>query len=116
MTLASRGGKTDELMPIIGSCKKKGIKIISVTENLCSPLAAGSDIVLPMKITSESDRHNSQGTSSFVSLCAVFDALQSVLIEILDYKNENFAVNHPHGAVGKRLNENIENKKTEIFL
>ena len=105
MMLASRGGKTDELIPIIDSCKKKNIKIISITENLQSPIAENSDITLPMMITSESDRHNSQGTSSFVSLCAVFDALQTALIEILDYKNERFAVNHPHGAVGKRLNK-----------
>jgi D-arabinose 5-phosphate isomerase GutQ len=105
MVLASRGGKTDELMPIVRACKKKGAKIMSVTENLSSPLAESSDIVLPMKITAESDRHNSQGTSSFVSLCAVFDALQAALIEALDYKNESFAINHPHGAVGKRLNE-----------
>ena len=104
MVLASRGGKTDELTPIIEACRKKGVKIISVTENLDSPLAAGSDIALPMKVTSETDKYNSQGTSSFVALAAVFDALQTALIEVTDYKNEQFAVNHPHGAVGKRLN------------
>jgi len=105
MVLASRGGKTDELAPIIDACAIKGVKIIAVTENLSSPLAARADITLPMKITTESDKYNSQGTSSFVALAAVFDALQAALIEVLDYKNERFAINHPHGAVGKRLNE-----------
>jgi len=105
MVLASRGGKTDELTPIIDTCAIKGVKIIAVTENLSSPLAARADITLPMKITVESDKYNSQGTSSFVALSAVFDALQAAVIEVTDYKNERFAINHPHGAVGKRLND-----------
>ena len=32
------------------------------------------------------------------------DALQTALIEETDYKNEQFAVIHPGGAVGARLN------------
>ena len=46
MVLASRGGKTGELIPILEICKKKGVKVITVTENLTSPLALGADAVL----------------------------------------------------------------------
>lgn len=105
MVLASRGGKTTELIPIIKICKEKGVKIISVTENLKSVLATESDIVIPMKIKCESDKYDSQGTSSFVALCAVFDALQVALIEETGYCNEQFALIHPGGAVGERLNK-----------
>ena len=34
MVFASRGGKTKELLPIIDICKAKGVKIISITENI----------------------------------------------------------------------------------
>ena len=105
IVLASRGGETDELFPIIDICRAKGAVIISVTENLLSRLAKSSDIVLPMKVTMEADKYNCQGTSSFVALSAIFDALQSAIIEVTDYKNENFALTHPGGAVGKRLNK-----------
>ena len=44
MLLASRGGKTDELMPIADICRKKGVTVIAVTENLSSPLAEKADI------------------------------------------------------------------------
>jgi D-arabinose 5-phosphate isomerase GutQ len=102
---ASRGGKTDELFAIIDICHTKGAIIIGVTENLSSPLAKKSDIVVPMRVVSETDKYNSQGTSSFIALAAVFDALQTAIIEVTDYKNEQFALIHPGGAVGKRLNQ-----------
>ena len=86
-------------------CHTKEVTVIGVTENLSSPLAAKSHIVLPMKVTSETDRYNSQGTSSFTALAAVFDALQTGIIEETGYQNEQFALIHPGGAVGKRLNK-----------
>ena len=45
MVFASRGGKTGELLPIMEICKKKGVSIITVTDNLSSPLALGADVV-----------------------------------------------------------------------
>lgn len=105
MVLASRGGKTAELIPILNIAKGKGATIISVTEKMDSPLAQGADIVLPMRVDLETDRYNSQSTSSFVALSSVFDALQTALIEETGFVNEQFAVIHPGGAVGERLNK-----------
>ena len=104
MVFASRGGKTKELLPILDICKKKEVTVISVTENLTSPLAEGADIVIPMAVTRETDRYNSQGTTSTTVLSVIFDALQTALIEVTGYKNEQFALIHPGGAVGDRLN------------
>ena len=102
--LASRGGKTDELLPIADICRGKGATVIGVTENLNSPLAEKSDIVLAMKVTRECDIYNCQGTTSFAVTSAIFDALQAAVLEYTGFKNEKFAVIHPAGAVGKRLN------------
>lgn len=104
IVLASRGGKTDELMPIADICKNKGATVIGITENLSSPLAQKSDIVIAMKVTRECDKYNCQGTTSFTVLAAIFDALQTAVLENTGFKNEEFAVIHPGGAVGKRLN------------
>ena len=104
MVLASRGGKTAELLPILEICKRKDVTVISITEDPESPLAQGADIVIKMHVERETDKYNSQGTTSFVVLSAIFDALQTALIEETDYKNEQFAVIHPGGAVGERLN------------
>ncbi len=104
MVLASRGGKTGELIPILDICKRKGVKVITVTENLTSPLAVGADVVLKQYVNRETDKYNSQGTTSSTALAMIFHALQTALIEETDYKNEQFAVIHPGGAVGERLN------------
>ncbi len=105
LLLVSRGGKTAELMPILDIARKKGAVIIAVTENLSSPLAEGSDIVLKMYVNRETDKYNCQGTTSFTETAAIFHALQAALIEETDYQNEQFALIHPAGAVGERLNK-----------
>ena len=105
MVLASRGGKTAELLPIMNICKQKGVKIITVTENLTSPLAEGVDVVLKQYVNRETDKYNAQGTTSSTALCMIFHALQTALIEETDYQNEQFALIHPGGAVGERLNK-----------
>lgn len=102
---ASRGGKTAELLPIVSICKAKGVKIITVTENLESPLAKEADVVLKQYVNRETDKYNAQGTTSTTALCMIFHALQAALIEETDYKNEQFALIHPGGAVGERLNK-----------
>ena len=105
MLLASRGGKTGELLQILDICKKKGVKVITVTENLESPLALGADVVLKQYVNRETDKYNAQGTTSSTALCMIFHALQTALIEETDYQNEQFALIHPGGAVGERLNK-----------
>ena len=105
IVLASRGGKTAELLPIMEICKRKGVKIITITENLESPLALGADVVLKQYVNRETDKYNAQGTTSSTALCMIFPSLQTALIEETDYQNEQFALIHPGGAVGERLNK-----------
>lgn len=105
MIFASRGGKTKELLPILDICKVKGVSIITVTEDLNSVLATEADVVLKQYVNRETDKYNSQGTTSTTALCMIFHALQAALIEETDYKNEQFALIHPGGAVGERLNK-----------
>ena len=104
MVFASRGGKTKELLPIVDICKAKGVKIISVTENLESPLALAADVVLKQHVNRETDKWNAQGTTSTTALCMIFHALQAGVIEETGYRAEQFALIHPGGAVGERLN------------
>ena len=104
MIFASRGGKTGELLPIVDICKAKGVKIITVTENLESPLALAADVVLKQYVNRETGKWNAQGTTSTTALCMIFHALQAAVIENTGYQAEQFALIHPGGAVGERLN------------
>lgn len=104
MIFASRGGKTKELMPILDICRQKGVSVITITENTEAPLAQMADVVLVQHVNRETDKYNSQGTTSTTALCVIAHALQAALIEETGYRNEQFAVIHPGGAVGDRLN------------
>ena len=105
MLFASRGGKTKELLPIVDICKAKGVSIITITENLESPLAKSADVVLTQYVNRETDKWNAQGTTSTTALCMIFHSLQAALIEQTGYQAEQFALIHPGGAVGERLNQ-----------
>ena len=104
MVLASRGGKTRELLPILEICKAKGVAVITITENMESALAKGADVVIKQYVERETDKFNSQGTTSTTALCVIFHALQAALIERTGYQEQQFALIHPGGAVGERLN------------
>lgn len=105
VVMVSRGGKTAELLPIIDVCNKKEAVLIGVTENLGSPLAEKSQIVVPLKIEKESDKFNVMATSSFMATVAVFDAMLVAIMEETGYQLEQFSLIHPGGAVGIRLNK-----------
>lgn len=105
VVMVSRGGKTAELLPIIDVCNKKGVTLIGVTENMNSILAQKSQIVVPMKIERESDCLNTMATTSYVVTIALFDAMLNALMVMTDYTLEQFALIHPGGAVGAKLNK-----------
>lgn len=103
VVMVSRNGRTVELLPVISVVTKKRAKLISMTENIDSPLAKAADIVIPLKIERESDKFNVMPTASFVATIALFDALIAAIMEETDYCVEQFALIHPGGAVGEML-------------
>ena len=61
-------------------------------------------MVLKQYVNRETDKWNAQGTTSTTALCMIFHALQAAIIEQTGYRAEQFALIHPGGAVGERLN------------
>lgn len=102
----SKGGNTEELTCFIENIKAKKAKIIYVGENQNSKLGKACDIFLKVKIEKEPDQFNMLATSSSMSVLALFDAICICLIEYKGFKKDDFKINHPGGAVGKRLKQN----------
>lgn len=102
--VASRGGRTAELLPILDVVNRKGGVLIGLTENLDSRLAEQSRIVVPLVITRESDPLEVMASTSNTVLGVVLDALLAALMVRTHYRLEQFALIHPGGAVGARLN------------
>jgi KpsF/GutQ family protein len=101
--LFSKGGGTKELLGLLPSLKTKKAFLIAVTEAETSALARESDLVLKVLVEREADSFNMLATTSTMAVVAVFDAVCIALMEHTGYTKEQFAVIHPHGAVGERL-------------
>ena len=108
VVIVSRGGQTVELLPIIEVCNIKSAILIAITENINSPLAQKAQIVVALKIEKESDKYNAMATSSFMATVALFDAMLVAVMEETGYVLEQFALIHPGGAVGDRLNRKTQ--------
>ena len=105
LVVVSKGGKTDELIPIIDVAKAKGAHIIAVTQKKDSYIAQNAHVVLELPQIPESDRYGVMSTTSFAANTAIFDSLMVGIIEEKDYSLEQFALIHPGGAVGKAINK-----------
>lgn len=103
MLVFSYSGTSDEVVRLLPSLHGKGTKIISVVGNMNSALAKKSDIVLDGSVEQEACPMNLAPTSSTTVALALGDALAIALSLHFDFKEEHFAINHPAGALGKRL-------------
>lgn len=103
LLLVTKGGRTEELLPLADIAKKKGAHIILVTAHPERELGQMADVVLKLPDTPESDRFDMMSTASFAATIGIFDALMMGLMEEKDFTEADFALIHPGGAVGKRI-------------
>ena len=108
LVLISKGGKTSELLTLIPACKTKQALLIGVSENPESEIARSADIYLEVKVDREPDRFNMLATASTLAVISMFDAICIALTQLKGYTREQFAVIHPHGAVGERLLNHLD--------
>lgn len=99
----SKGGNTKELVSFLQNIKDKKARIIAVTEDENSQIAAASDLVIKVKINSEADQFNMLATASTLSVISFFDGIAVALINQKKFNKKEFLDNHPSGAVGERL-------------
>lgn len=99
----SNSGETEELLAIVPSFRKRGVKIISIAGNMESTLARQADAVLDASVDKEACPLNLAPTASTTVALAIGDALAMALMEIKGLSTEDFAANHPAGQLGKRL-------------
>ncbi|RTY80849.1 KpsF/GutQ family sugar-phosphate isomerase [Flavobacterium sp. GSP27] len=99
----SKSGNSPEIKVLVPLLKRFGNTLIAITGNTSSFLAKGSDFVLNTTVTSEACPNNLAPTNSTTAQLVMGDALAVCLMEMRDFKPEDFAVYHPGGALGKKL-------------
>lgn len=103
LILISKGGNTDELLPLVQVCRTKQAALIGVSENETSLIAKESDCFLKIKVEKEPCPFNMLATASTLAVISAFDSICIALMHYTNYTREQFAVIHPGGAVGNRL-------------
>ena len=101
--MLSNSGETDEVLKLLSFFQYQGNKTIAITGNLDSTLAKNSTHHLLCKVDKEACPLQLAPTSSTTAALAMGDAIVVSLIELRQFKPENFARFHPGGSLGRKL-------------
>jgi arabinose-5-phosphate isomerase len=99
----SNSGETDELIRLLETIHRLGAKLISMTGNASSTLARHGDASLDIGITQEACPMGLVPTASTTAALAMGDALAVAVYSARGFGEDDFAVFHPGGRLGKRL-------------
>lgn len=104
----SNSGETDEILKLLPHIRHHGLKLVVMTGNLESTLAKAGDVVLDVKVAEEACPLGLAPTASTTAALAMGDALAVVVLEEKGFKEEDFALRHPGGILGRRLLLRVE--------
>lgn len=99
----SNSGETPEMLNILPVVKRFNIPLIAMTGTVDSTLGRQANAVLNIAVPQEACSLGLAPTSSTTATLAMGDALAVVLLEQKGFTEEDFAVFHPAGSLGKRL-------------
>ncbi len=104
----SNSGETEELIQLLPAFKRLGVGLISLVGNPQSTLARESDVTLDVGVLEEACPMNLAPTASTTAALAMGDALAVALLERRGIREEDIAVVHPGGTLGKKLLLKVE--------
>ncbi|HRB71405.1 KpsF/GutQ family sugar-phosphate isomerase [Flavobacterium sp. WV_118_3] len=99
----SKSGNSPEIKVLVPLLKRFGNPLIGMTASTSSFLAKESDYVLNAYVEAEACPNNLAPTNSTTAQLVLGDALAVCLMELRNFKSEDFAKYHPGGALGKKL-------------
>ena len=93
--LISYSGETGEIIALIPALRRLEVTIIALTGVKESTLASKADIILDTSVDREACPLNLAPTTSSMITMVLGDALAVSLMEIKNFKQEDFALTHP---------------------
>jgi len=99
----SHSGETQEVLRLLEAIRRIGAKIVAITGNPASTLAQAADVALDCQVSEEACPLNLVPTASTTAALALGDALCMTLLVEKGFREEDFAMIHPGGKLGKKL-------------
>ena len=99
----SYSGDTEEIVALLETIKRLGLRMVTLTGKTGSTIAAASDVVLDVSVKEEACSLNLAPTASTIAAMAAGDALAISLLDRRGFGAGDFAALHPGGRLGKKL-------------
>lgn len=104
----SNSGESSEIVKILPIIKRIGAKIIAMCGRRDSNLGKFADYYLDISVEREACPYGLAPTASTTATLAMADALAMALMKVRKFTDQDFAVFHPGGALGRRLLLTVE--------
>lgn len=99
----SNSGETDELLQLIPHINRLLLPHICICAIKNSTLAKHADFVLDIAVENEASTLPAVPMASAIATLAMGHALAAVLIELSGFRQEDFALYHPGGSLGRKI-------------
>jgi arabinose-5-phosphate isomerase len=99
----SNSGETDELVVLLPIIKRLGVPLITLTGQPRSTLARQATVNIDVSVVKEACPLGLAPTASTTAALAMGDALAITLLQARGFSEQDFALSHPGGTLGRRL-------------
>ncbi|MFZ2315534.1 MAG: KpsF/GutQ family sugar-phosphate isomerase [Gammaproteobacteria bacterium] len=99
----SNSGASEEIVDVLPVVKRLHIPLIALTGKPESTLAKAASVHLDVSVTKEACPLGLAPTSSTTAALVMGDALAMAVLEARGFTENDFALSHPGGALGRRL-------------
>lgn len=99
----SKSGETEEILRFMPVLKRRGIQTIALLGKVDSTIGKLANIILDISVEREACSLNLAPTSSTTATLAMGDALAVSVLQARGFNEQDFALSHPGGILGRRL-------------
>lgn len=103
LVAVSNSGDTEEILALVPWLKRLGVPLVTLSGNPRSPLAEAADVHVDVGVRIEACPLGLAPTASTTAALAMGDAICMSLLERRGFTADDFAVLHPSGQLGKKL-------------
>jgi arabinose-5-phosphate isomerase len=99
----SNSGETDDILRMLPTVEVLQVPIVAIVGRMDSTIARRANVALDASVEREACPMDLAPTTSTTAALALGDALAMALLELRDFRVEDFALYHPGGTLGKKL-------------
>lgn len=103
LLVVSNSGETEDILRMLPTIEVLKVPIVAILGRMDSAIERRADIALDASVEREACPMDLAPTTSTAAALALGDALAMALLELREFKPEDFALYHPGGSLGKKL-------------